>query len=570
MAQNPAKAMGGAVKDGAMAAGEEAFGAIKEQGERVLAVAKQTQEDVMAVIGAAKKQAGMFYDPTSSQWATADPVIKAKAKKAGTCSAVAFWVSAIIFIAVVLASMDITAKVDVIESVSSPTYADYTGLVAADKRNLECKCTQTQQMASQIGTWSYSLDEFCGITAKVTAAYPATTIKESFDLYNTASQASNYTIPAVIITSFAKLSEICEVSDEMMKKAEEKFAATTMYTPIVQKEAELQQSVKTLLIDPDYIWPAFFNLHSMQLDVWGSINRPLVADTFSQYEDGFWNTDTDSAQCYSSPIHTELNTDSTVDNPYDGVFLEVTRKNADPLRYDKVLQTYQGNVTDVCDTTNPATADYNMTVYCNSYATFLGSPLKDISTKWKNLCTAGEDTFVSSMNTAVPAQGDILLSGSKMSSNTPAQMMAKMMLVGKPSDTLVVDHAKHFEVCAPAECTYIVSKSPSASAVFGIIIGIFGGFDAIFRSYVFPTFVFPIVCVLFGAMTLKEVTTNFYNMAMDAIASEVQGQVKGVVSEQLDPYTSQITEQTEGAVATLERGRSEMDKMKAQTTVNVE
>ena len=121
-----------------------------------------------------------------------------------------------------------------------------------------------------------------------------------------------------------------------MKKAEEKFAATTMYTPIVQKEAELQQSVKTLLIDPDYIWPAFFNLHSKQLDVWGSINRPIVADTFSQYSDGFWNTDTDSAQCYSFPKHTDDNTDSDANNPYDGVFLEVTKKNADPMRYDKV------------------------------------------------------------------------------------------------------------------------------------------------------------------------------------------------------------------------------------------
>jgi len=504
---------------------------LKDAAKEELAVRKAA---LLAHLGSAQKGRNMFYNPLDSIWLKKTDAMKAKASKAGLYSVILFALAAIAFIIAVMVPMDLTSSTDVVKAKVDPTLADYNDLQTKDLRDLRCKCTETTVFADKVGSWTYEMDSVCGISAIMSEAYPAATIAESFKLFGDASSAAeNIAIPRNIIAALGKLAETCDISKGLMEAAQQKFKFSSIYTPEVLSETELRTLVSTLLTDQDYIWPSFFDLHSKQLDIWGAISRPLVADTYTGYAEGtnyeeYRNMDIYRA-CYVQP-----NMEGDLETAFDDTaYFELSIAAADSLTYNqKVDDNPNGQMTDVCSSLpddQRATANFEEVIYCNPYTTFLEFPIKDITSKWVGLCAGGQEEFRTTMNNEVTGQGDIVIMAAGSSKEKPKDLLMNMMLAGKAADSLTVDHAAHFEECAPKECTWIESEKPSVASIVGIIIGIYGGFHAFTTAFIFPTVVFPLICVALGAMTFAEFQSGIVKAGTDELIADLNEEVDGVV-----------------------------------------
>jgi len=346
-------------------------------------------------------------------------------------------------------------------------------------------------------------------------------------------------IPAFFVTAIGKMAETCNIAESLMKTAVTKFNSTSLYTPEVLSEADLKVLTSAQLLDPDYVWPAFFDLHSKQLDIWGSITRPISPDTYSGYLTGLYTdnmiNDKDYRSCYIGPVEDEdFTTELTAefDNPLFG--MEITREAANSLFYDTVLVEQESNFGgDVCGDSGEVVT-FIEKLYCNSYRTFLEFPLKKLTSELVGLCKAGEAQYRTTMNEYNPGYGDMIIMTGKMGKDTPKELIANMMLASKPGETLAVDHAAHYAQCAPASCTYIESEKATAATIFGIIVGVYGGFHAIAMTFIFPLFVFPLFCMATGAMSFAEMRAGVISAAVAAGVGAASDAAQGVATDTAD------------------------------------
>ena len=128
-------------------------------------------------------------------------------------------------------------------------------------------------------------------------------------------------------------------------------------------------------------------------------------------------------------------------------------------------------------------------------------------------------------------QGDFIEKCAAMKVGTPGELIQRMMLNTMPFDSLEVDHDKHFDVCAPASCKYADIQSASVAQVFGAIMGIYGGFAALAQGPIFGNVVYPILCVMTGAMSMMEFVK--YLPGIKSVAGDLAREVGDLVPTEI-------------------------------------
>jgi len=508
--------------------------------EELKAELEAKKAEMLALLGDAQNGKNMFYDPLTPQWANASQDTRVKASRAGCFSFAAFVFSAIVFIVAVLIPMDLMSESEVVKTVNDPSYDTYNSLAGDEytdgKKGLVCECSQTSVFASVVSSWSYELDSICGVeqimvdnwTTKTSAGTEKQLSEKMYDFW-TEMRKQDMTLSMALVSSLSKMGSMCSVSDSLMANAKAKFEATSLYTPKVLSATELEVLVSAFLLDPDFTWPAFFDLHSKSLDIWGSIMRPVTPDTYNGAEpidlnewtqmigdpsDDSFNSYDDKAEFYQScfmgsgGVQGKTSGELIIETGYDddnGIELPKSPGYGMSLMYDTAV--FKRDLVGTMKVDDTCTVSYEAeeVMYCNSYRTFMNYPVKAMGEQLTtNNPSCSDSTVVSQMNAKVPGYGDLMVAAREMSKDTPGELIAHMMLKSKAKDTLTVDHEAHYAQCAPATCTYLETESASGATVFAILVGIYGGFHAFSTAFIFPFLVFPFFCVCFRAMTLQQ------------------------------------------------------------------